>query len=60
MKTLKKSPYNKILGGCLAGIGEYFGWDVTLVRIIFVLITLATGIFTGIIIYTVMFILMPE
>ena len=60
MHALRKSPYNKILGGCLAGIAEYFGWDATLVRIVFVLITLATGIVTGIVIYAVLFILMPE
>jgi phage shock protein PspC (stress-responsive transcriptional regulator) len=34
MKNLRKSRTNKILGGVLGGIGEYFDIDVSIIRII--------------------------
>lgn len=30
---------NRMIGGVCAGIADYFGWDITLVRIIYVLAT---------------------
>ena len=49
---------NRVIGGVCAGLGEHFGVDVTLVRVLFVLLTLMTG--TGIVLYILLWILMPE
>lgn len=43
MKRLYRSQTEKMLNGVCGGIGEYFGIDPTIVRLIFVAITLATG-----------------
>lgn len=51
--------HNRILGGVLAGIAEYFGWDITWTRIIFVLIILITN-FPGILAYLIAWVLIPE
>lgn len=48
-KHLTRSRSNRILGGVLGGIAEYFGWDVTLTRIIYVIISLMA--FPGVIFY---------
>ena len=48
-KNLTRSHKNRILGGVLGGVAEYFGWNVTITRLIYVLITLAA--FPGIIFY---------
>ena len=41
------------------GLAEYFGWDPTLVRIVYALATIFTA-FAGIIIYLILWIIMPE
>lgn len=50
---------NRMLAGVCAGIGEYFDWDVTLLRIVYVLATIFTA-FSGVIVYIILWILMPE
>jgi phage shock protein PspC (stress-responsive transcriptional regulator) len=40
--ALTKSKDKKIAGVC-AGIAEHFGWDVSMVRIAYVILTLLTG-----------------
>ncbi|MDH4272117.1 MAG: PspC domain-containing protein, partial [Candidatus Aminicenantes bacterium] len=43
-KKLFRSQARKMLGGVCGGLGEYFDIDVTLIRLIFVAITLVTAI----------------
>jgi phage shock protein C len=58
MKKLRRSSRdNKICGVC-GGIAEYFGVDATIVRILFVLFTLAGD--SGILLYIAMAIIMPK
>jgi len=57
-KKLKRSKNQQLAGVC-AGIAEYFGWDVTLVRVIFALLTIFSAGFLGIVLYIVMWIIMP-
>ena len=35
-RTLYRDTDNKMLGGVASGLAEYMGWDVTLVRLVFV------------------------
>ena len=42
------------------GFAEWLGWDPTLVRILFVGISVLSAAFPGILVYLVMWILMPE
>lgn len=41
---------NRMLAGVCAGLADYFGWDVTVVRIIYSFATVFTA-FSGIIVY---------
>lgn len=50
---------NKMMAGVCAGIAEYTGLDVSLIRILVVLATLSTGIITGLLIYLVTALVMP-
>jgi phage shock protein PspC (stress-responsive transcriptional regulator) len=43
-----------------AGLAEYFDLDVTLVRVLWLVITLFTGIIFGTVAYIVAWIVMPE
>ena len=65
-KRLYRDPDNKVIGGVCSGIAAYFGWDVTIVRII--LILLALPIFTNgafivkgiVLFYIIGWIIIPE
>ena len=49
---------NRMIAGVCSGIADYFGWDVTLVRILYVLATFFTA-FSGIV-YLILWVIMPE
>lgn len=59
-KKLYKSSKDKQISGVLAGVGEYFDIDPTLVRVGYLVLTLLTGIFPGVIAYFVMAIIIPS
>ena len=54
-KLTRASAGNRMVAGVCAGIADYFGWDPTLLRIVYVLTA-----FAGIIIYIILWIVMPE
>ena len=56
-KKLTRSS-NRMIAGVCAGIAEYFGWDPTLLRIVYVLATFFTP-FAGVNIYIILWIVMP-
>ncbi|HEY8683724.1 MAG TPA: PspC domain-containing protein [Rhodanobacter sp.] len=57
-KRLQRSRTNKSLAGVCAGIAEYYGWDPTLVRVAWIILTLLGG--SGILLYLIMWLVMPE
>ena len=57
-KRLYKSEDNRILCGVCGGVGEYLGVNPTLVRLVWVLITLAAG--AGLLLYIIAAIIMPR
>ena len=57
-KRLYRSGQDKILGGVCGGIGEYLGIDPVLVRILWIVSTLAWG--AGILIYLIAWIIIPR
>ena len=59
MKKLYRSKKNRIIAGVCSGIGEYFDIDPTIVRVLWVIGTLASMGF-GIIAYILCWIIIPE
>lgn len=59
-KKLYKSATDKKIDGVCAGLGEYFDIDPNLVRVGFVVATLISGIFPGIIAYIILMIIIPR
>ena len=51
---------DKMIAGVCAGIAEYFGWEVTLTRVLYVLVSILSAAFPGIFVYIVLWILMPK
>lgn len=51
---------DKILGGVCGGIAKWLGWDVTLIRIAYIFISILSAAFPGTIVYIVLWVIMPE
>ncbi len=60
IKRLYRSKENKILAGILGGVGEYFDTDPVLVRLIYLIILIATGVLPGILVYILAIFVVPE
>ncbi|MFA5861864.1 MAG: PspC domain-containing protein [Candidatus Thermoplasmatota archaeon] len=58
-KRLYRDVEKGMIGGVLAGLAEYLGADVTVVRVVYVLLWVFTAIFPGLIAYIVMWIIVP-
>jgi phage shock protein C len=59
-KKLMRSRAEKKIAGVCAGLAQYFDLDVTLVRILAIFITLATGVCPGIVTYLLAWIIVPS
>jgi len=55
---LRKSR-NRILAGVCGGIAEWLEWDPTLVRILYVVLSIVSAAFPGILVYVILWFLMP-
>ena len=58
VRKLYRSQSDRLISGVCGGMGDFFGIDPTLMRIIFVLLAIFGG--SGIIIYLVMLLIVPE
>lgn len=57
-KQLTRNPNDKMVAGVASGLADYFGIDVTIVRIIFLLMLLPGGVSP--LIYVLLWVVMPE
>ena len=58
-KLYRSTEDAKVLGIC-GGIGEYFGVDSTLIRIIVFVVMISTSIFPGLVAYLLLAIIIPK
>jgi len=59
-KKLYKSSNDKMLAGVLGGFAEYIGVDSTLVRLVYVLISMFSAGFPGILFYIICALVIPD
>jgi phage shock protein C len=60
MKKLYRSRTNRIFAGVIGGLGEYFGIDPSLLRLIWVLFVIFTAVIPGVLTYILAAIIIPE
>lgn len=58
-KKLRRSRQNNMIAGVVGGLAKYFDIDVTVLRIIYVLISIFSAAFPGIIVYLILWVIMP-
>lgn len=57
---LHRSRTNRMIAGVCGGIADWLGWDPTIVRILYVLLSILSAAFPGILVYLVLWIIMPK
>ena len=57
---IKRSRSNALIGGVCAGIAEHFGWSVTGTRVVYVLASVLSAAFPGILVYVILWIVLPK
>jgi phage shock protein C len=59
-QPLMRVRQGKLIGGVCGGIAKWFDWDPTLVRLGYVVLSVVSAGFPGILIYILLWILMPQ
>jgi phage shock protein PspC (stress-responsive transcriptional regulator) len=49
-----------VIAGVCGGLADWLGWDVTLVRVLYVLVSVFSAAFPGLLAYIILWVLMPE
>ncbi len=58
-KRMKRSS-DKMIAGVCAGIAEYLGWEVSLVRVAYVLLSIFSAGFPGLLVYIILWFVLPD
>jgi phage shock protein PspC (stress-responsive transcriptional regulator) len=58
-KKLQRSS-NKMVAGVCAGIAEYFGLDITVIRVAYVMLSIFSFAFPGLLVYVILWFIMPD
>ncbi len=59
-KRLYRSRSDRMIAGVCAGMGKYLGIDATVIRLLFALLTIFTGVVPGLILFLVMMFIIPD
>ncbi len=59
MKKLYRSS-NRIIAGVCGGIAEYFDLDPTLIRVIYLVLSLFSAAFPGVLLYIILMLMIPN
>jgi len=57
---LQRSSSNRIIAGVCGGIAEWLGWNPTMVRVLYVVGSIASVAFPGILVYLILWFVMPK
>ena len=57
---LRRSRQNRMIAGVCGGLAEWLGWDPAVLRIVYVVVSIVSAAFPGILLYVILWILMPE
>ena len=57
---LRRSRQHRMIAGVCGGLAEWLGWDPTVVRVLYVVVSVLSAAFPGIIAYIILAAVMPE
>ena len=59
-RPLRRSRRHRMIGGVVGGLAEYFGIDPTLARVAYVILSILSIAFPGILVYLVCWLIIPD
>jgi len=59
-RALARSRRHRMIFGVCGGIADWLGWSPTLVRVIYVLASVLSAAFPGMLVYIILWLVMPE
>ena len=59
-RQLRRSRTNRQIAGVVGGLAEYFSVDPTLLRVGYVVVSIVSAAFPGILVYLLLWLLVPE
>ena len=60
MSGITRDKRNGMIGGVCAGVARHFGWSVTGTRVVYVLASIISAAFPGILVYIILWIVLAE
>jgi phage shock protein PspC (stress-responsive transcriptional regulator) len=57
---LHRSTTNRIIAGVCGGFAEWLGWNPTTFRVLFVVVSILSAAFPGILVYLILWLVMPK
>jgi phage shock protein C len=57
---LHRSSSNRIIAGVCGGVAQWLGWNPTTVRVLYVVVSILSVAFPGILVYIILWIAMPK
>ena len=57
---LRRSREHRLIAGVCGGLANWLGWDVTIVRVLYVIISIFSAAFPGLLAYIILWVLMPD
>ncbi|MBV6653833.1 MAG: PspC domain-containing protein [Mameliella sp.] len=59
-QRLRKRKDKAVIGGVCAGLADYLGWNPTHIRLFYVLLSVLSAAFPGLLVYILLWLFMPE
>ena len=57
---LHRSTTNRIIAGVCGGFAEWLGWNPTTFRVLFVIVSILSAAFPGMLVYLILWLVMPK
>ena len=59
-RPLRRSRDDRVVAGVVGGLAHYFGIDPTMARVMYVVVSILSAAFPGLLVYIIMWVLVPE
>jgi phage shock protein PspC (stress-responsive transcriptional regulator) len=60
VRPLRLSRRDRKIAGVCGGLAEWLGWDPTLVRVLYLLISIVSAAFPGVLVYLILWLVVPR
>ena len=58
--TLRRSSSDRMIAGVIGGLARYFGMDSTVARVAYVILSVISVAFPGVLVYIILWVIMPK